>query len=204
MGTIRQGGDGGKRGSRRPAKNDPALRKARGLLHIGTALPDAAGGVFRRRGFLQARLVTDWRDIVGESIASGTLPERVTFPRGAKRDGVLRIRVGSGALALELQHLAPQILERVNTHLGERTVARLSFRQGRVPPRPEPSVAPRPELSPGQERALETGLGGIGSETLRRALRRLGRSVAARANRPAGTAPAGESATGVAGRHKMW
>lgn len=203
MNNSRRRGDDGKRGSRRPAK-DPALRKARGLLHIGTALPDVTGGALRGRGFVQARLVTEWRDIVGESISSETLPERVTFPRGRRRDGTLLVRVASGAVAIELQHLAPQLLERINVHLGGDVVARLRFLQGRVRPRPKPFVAPRPRLSPGQENVLEAGLGGIESEGLRRALRRLGRSVAARGNRSATAAPAGESATGVAERHKIW
>ena len=164
---------------RRPPRDD-SRRRSRGLLHIGTALPRAAGPALRRRGVIYARLVTEWSDIFrGDLIANGTRPERLVFSRGRK-GGTLHIRVASGALALELQHLAPQLIERLNLYLGKRLIAELRFRQGPLPPRPRPHVAPKPELPPAGEAELEDKLGGIRNEELREALRRLGRSVASR------------------------
>ena len=171
---------------RRRSPRDDSWRRARGLLHIGTALPQAAGPALRRRGVVYARLVTEWSDIFrGDLIANGTQPERLVFPRGGK-GGTLHIRVASGALALELQHLAPQLIERLNQYLGKPLIAELRFRQGPILPRPRPHVAPKPELPPADEAELDGKLEGIRNERLREALRRLGRSVASRGARGSG------------------
>ena len=171
---------------RRRAPKDDSRRKARGLLHIGTALPQAAGPALRRRGVIYARLVTEWCDIFrGDLIANGTQPERLVFPRGQK-GGTLHIRVASGALALELQHLAPQLIERLNQYLGKPLIAELRFRQGPILRRPRPHVAPKPELPPADETELDGKLEGIRNDGLREALRRLGRSVASREARESG------------------
>lgn len=176
---AREGRMTGKTPRRRPPKDD-SRRRARGLLHIGTALPRAAGPALRRRGVVYARLVTEWSDIFrGDLIANGTRPERLMFSRGRK-GGTLHIRVASGGLALELQHLAPQLIERLNRYLGKPLIAELRFRQGPLPPRRRPHVAPKPELPPAGEAALDDKLEGIQNEELREALRRLGRSVASR------------------------
>jgi hypothetical protein len=47
----------------------------------------------------------------------------------ASEPATLIVRVESG-FALEMQHLAPVILERVNSRLGWRCIGRLTFRQG--------------------------------------------------------------------------
>lgn len=103
---------GGKR------NRDPAVRTARGLLHIGTTLPRAAGASLRRRGFSHARIVTDWRDIVGDLIADNVRPERLTFPRGRRSGGTLHLLVAYGGFAVDVEHMRPQLIERLNSYLG--------------------------------------------------------------------------------------
>jgi len=77
-----------------------------------------------------------------------------------------------GAMALEIQHMAPQILERVNAHLGWRAVGRLAIRQGPLERSPGPVIVapPDPDALEEARRATE----GIEEEGLRKALILLG------------------------------
>jgi hypothetical protein len=160
-------------------------RHASGPRAIAATLPRIAGPALRRRGFAgggeaSVRVVTDWAEIVGAALARDSLPERLTFPRGAESGGVLRIRA-AGPLALELQHLEPLVIERINRYFGYRAVAKLSFVQAPVsaaPRRTPPALPPEPT---GPEAArLAASLAGIEDEALRGALAGLGRAVLAR------------------------
>lgn len=82
--------------------------------------------VRRRRGRMPAALFERWRDIVGADVAAQCCPERYVRVRDA---GTLVIRV-DGPVALELQHLAPQLIERLNSYLGYHAVHRISLYQG--------------------------------------------------------------------------
>jgi len=141
-------------------------------------VPRVANAALRRRGFAEARVVTDWPDIIGAELARETMPERLSFPRGVEGGGgTLRIRA-SGPLALELQHLEPLVIERINRYFGFAAVARLAFVQAPVIHTPRrPVRAAPPALSADQSQRLDTALENIESEGLRAALARLGRAV---------------------------
>lgn len=89
----------------------------------------------------------------------------------------LIVRVETG-FALELQHLAPIVIERVNAHFGWRCVSRLLLKQGPVAARPLSRFAPRPP-DKAAESAAATITGGVADEPLRLALTRLGARVLA-------------------------
>jgi len=147
---------------------------------IGRLLEPAA----RRRGFAETRILAEWRGIVGDSLARRCQPIRLDYGRGAATGGTLHLRCSGGA-ALELQHTAPQIKERINDYFGFRAVARLAMVQAPLPrarPAPPPS-APRP-LAAEEEAAVMEGVAGIGDSDLQAALADLGRAVRTRRNRP--------------------
>lgn len=114
-------------------KNDPTRRKERGLLAIGINLPKIAAPAMRKRGFTQARLITDWPAIVGEKLAQETTPQKSVFPGRAKNGALLYIRV-SQAFALELQHIAPQVIDRINLFFGYRAISDLRYFQAPIMP----------------------------------------------------------------------
>jgi hypothetical protein len=95
--------------------------------------------VLARQGFGQSNIILYWDDIVGERIASASQPLKLQWPPRGKNpspaNGIepasLVIRVESG-FALELQHLAPVVIDRVNAHLGWKCVGRLQLRQGPI------------------------------------------------------------------------
>jgi hypothetical protein len=156
---------------REPAKAEAKSRKRGGSpTRAGLLLPQAAAQAYRKHGFAESRLLTDWQAVVGERLAEVCLPEKLS------RDGVLTIRV-SPSFGLELQHLEPKILERIATFFGHRAVSRLKLRQGEVE-RPRRAVRreSRP-LTPGEDAALKEELADVEDEGLREALDRLGRAV---------------------------
>jgi hypothetical protein len=141
--------------------------------------------VLRRQGFGQSGLVLFWDDIVGERLAAMSRPVKVQWP--ARQHGLaaesnpvpatLIVRVETG-FALELQHLAPIVIERVNAHFGWRCVSRLLLKQGPVAAPLLARHGPRP-LDKATETAAETIVGGGMDEPLRLALTRLGARVLA-------------------------
>jgi len=107
-----------------------------------------------RRGFAEAGLIAEWAAVVGPVLARHTCPSRIAYRKGTRGDGTLHVRVASGAMAMELQHLEPIVLERVNAYFGWRAVAKLAIAQGPLPerkakrpPPPTPAEAVPPAMS---------------------------------------------------------
>ena len=145
------------------------------------------GPAAARQGFSGTDILVSWPDIVGERLAAASQPIRLDWPRrhpgsGASDPAVLVVRVES-AFAIDLQHLAPIVVERVNAFYGWRCVGRLVLKQGPVLRR-DPGPAPRRALSEADLSRLGTALSGIGPDALRDALQRLGAGILAE---PAGT-----------------
>ena len=132
---------------------------------------------FARQGFASIELVTHWNDIVGPEIAAHCEPLRLKWPRGgdveAPEPATLVLRV-EGPIAIEIQHLAPVILERVNRFFGWRAVGRLALRQAPLARRaaPPPRPAPDPELAARLAATID-----VADEDLRNALARLGAAI---------------------------
>ncbi|GLK74345.1 DUF721 domain-containing protein [Ancylobacter dichloromethanicus] len=135
----------------------------------------------RRRGLASVEIVTRWADIVGETLAARAVPTRLAWPSrpDSGEPGVLHVRV-EGGFAIELQHDAPIVIERVNRYFGWRCIGRLALRQGPVPrPRPrfrfvEPDAAERGAA----EKRLAASAGVFDDDALAASLARLGALVA--------------------------
>ncbi|MCU0888970.1 MAG: DciA family protein [Rubritepida sp.] len=135
--------------------------------------------LMRGRQAAIARLALDWPQVVGPALAAVTAPERLT---GAAGGGTLTIRA-SGPMALELAHLAPELIARINAHLGRDAVARLKFSAesrraapSALPPSPPPPRAPPREAA---QKAV-TAVADLPDGPLKEALARLGAHVLAR------------------------
>jgi hypothetical protein len=144
-------------------------------------LADLVGGTlqsaFARQGFAAVDIISHWEDIVGPELASRTEPLRLVWPRREDpfSTGNLTIRV-EGAYALELQHLSPVVIERVNRYFGWACVGRITIRQGPVARKArKPDLPPEPPAKAIAE--VEQGLGEFEDEELKTALARLGAMV---------------------------
>lgn len=175
----------GSRPGKTPAKGQRAKRfeRARGgpARAISELMPDVGRTAFRRFGFIQSSVVTRWPEIVGPHHAQVCLPESIRFPPGEKSDGILQLVVKPAHAPL-IQHVIPEIIERVNRFFGYKAVARVKLRQGEVKPihatrRPEapPSLKPIPM-------ELGDSLRDIGDPELRSVLESLARSLGAKEN----------------------
>jgi hypothetical protein len=144
---------------------------------IADLMPEIGRTAFRKFGFIQSSVLTRWPEIVGERHARVCQPESIRFPFGEKTDGILQVVVVP-AHAPIIQHVIPEIIERVNRFFGYSAVAKVKLRQGAVQPPPasnEPRTAP-PSLRPVPVE-LGDSLRDIGDPELRAVLESLARSL---------------------------
>jgi hypothetical protein len=152
---------------------EPASERGHGFRAIGVAVSKLGAPIVGKRGGgLLVRLKTDWPAIVGTDWAA------LSWPTAVARDGCLKLRT-TPAAALELQHRAPLLIERINVFLGHSAVTRLILVQGPLPLPAAPSGSPPPPLAPGEAAALNKRLCNIANQELRAALGRLGWAVIA-------------------------
>jgi hypothetical protein len=165
--------------SKRGPSKPPAQERPRGgpARAVADLLPSVGGAAFKRYGFVQSGIVTRWAEIVGPKYAGVSSPESIRFPPGKKAEGVLTVTV-KGAHASMMQHIAPEIVERVNRFFGYAAVQRLVLRQGNVAARPS-RVAPPSLKSIEPPAALGAGLRAIADPELRAVLGALAAGVAA-------------------------
>jgi len=142
------------------------MRHVYGPRAVGALVPALVKPAFNKRAPATAQVLADWEAIVGPAIAAVSVPRKLF-------SGTLAIAC-SGPLALELQHLAPQLMERINRHLGRIAVTRLRFVQDAPPAR----VAPRPPR-PAAVAQARAAVAGMPEGDLRDALEALGRAVLA-------------------------
>ncbi len=143
-------------------------------------IPAVTRRAMAARGFAAARVLLDWDDIVGPALADATRPERLKRRGEGDADLILRVRP---AMALEVEHLAPLIIERINSHFGFQAVTRLRLVQGRVPMRERKRAKVLPELSLVERQALDAAIAPVADEDLRQALAALGARVRAAGRR---------------------
>ncbi|MGQ0677093.1 MAG: DUF721 domain-containing protein [Rhodospirillales bacterium] len=156
---------------------------------LAATLPAVTRAALGKRGMALAALLSEWEAIMGPALAGATQPIRLVRARAQGHEtaedsgAVLELRAW-GAAAVEVQHLEPRLIERINAHFGYRAVKRLKLRQG--PPagarlRQDSAVPPIRPPGAAEERALFRQLEGVGDESLRDALAGLGRAVAGKA-----------------------
>lgn len=137
---------------------------------VGALVPAIARPAFRKRAPAAAQVMADWAAIVGPRLAERTAPRRLSV-------GKLTIAC-TGPVAMELQHLAPQLIARINTHLGSAIVERLGFVQATDSAEPSRvAVRETRPLTPADERRVEAAVAGLPPGDLRDALAALSRSV---------------------------
>ena len=150
---------------------------------IGAYVAKLIDPIARARGFAMTSLLSEWPAVVGEELARFTAPEKVVWPRRSedreaaspqsawRTDGAILVLKVDGPRAIEVQHRAEQILERVNMYFGYRAIAQLRFLQAPLPkakgeaPAPAPASAEEPLiLAPGvADTGLAKALGRLGA-----------------------------------------
>jgi hypothetical protein len=134
---------------------------------LGALLPRLTRPAFKRRSPAGAALMADWPAVVGPALAAVTSPKRFG-------NGTLVIAC-AGPVAMELTHLAPQLIGRINAHLGQAAVERLRFvQQATNPAAPAVPRAAEPAALPPRVREA---VAAVPAGELREALEKLARGV---------------------------
>lgn len=163
-----------------------------GARAIGVYAAKALDPAARARGFATTALLSDWPAIVGRELALFTMPDRVVWPRrrddmagnaparGHRAEGAVLVLRVEGPRAIEVQHRAGLILERVNSYFGYRAVTEMRFLQAPIARsgkgRQRPQRMPPPAYSLPKSASIE-------DEGLARALTRLGAGIKTRLTR---------------------
>jgi hypothetical protein len=167
--------------SKKPKQSEPAPAPQKEpkprrnyMVALSAEVPAIAKQALGSRGYAEAGLFTHWAEIAGAQLAASSLPIKLAFPRGRRDEGTLTVRCG-GSAALELQHLAPSVLERINGHFGYRAVARLKIEQGAVSSRKV--AAPPPPLTRLEQDAVAEQTAPVADPEIRASLARLGAAI---------------------------
>lgn len=161
------------------AKDGPRRSSTYGLKSASAYMETGLRSASTKRGVADPRVVTRWREIVGDRLGASTRPVRIKHRGGMALGGDLIIAV-EPAKASEIEHELPLIAERVNAFFGYRAIAEVKITQTvalRAPQKPAP--APRAaEILPDAARArLEETTADVEDDALRAALTRLGANV---------------------------
>lgn len=100
-----------------------------GLNTLARSLSRVTKPLLKGRSRAETGLILDWPDVAGPEIARLCRPLSVSFPQRDRRDGGCLKLLVAGGHGLEIQHLVPQILARVNAYLGYRAVAEIRIKQ---------------------------------------------------------------------------
>ncbi|MBW6396613.1 DUF721 domain-containing protein [Roseomonas sp. HJA6] len=149
------------------SRDDEHRRFLGGPRPVGALVPALTRPAFKRKSPAGAQIMADWPALVGPAIAAVTQPMRLT-------QGTLTLAC-SGPVAMEMQHLAPQLAGRINAALGRVAVERFRFVQRA--PAGAPVRKPRESAPKPLPERVESALEGVSSPELREALARLARGV---------------------------
>jgi hypothetical protein len=138
--------------------------------------------IMAAQGFASVDLVTGWPDLIGSPLDAHTQPVKLEWPRrqrageagleGAGATLVLRVE---SAFALDVQHMIPVLIERINVRYGWRCVEKIVLKQGPVEHKERTKPVPRPTAE--TVHAAEARVGAVADSGLREALVRLGAGV---------------------------
>jgi hypothetical protein len=168
----------------KPAKPKETERKNR-LSALASNVPALTKLALGRKGFAEASLIGEWGTIVGAEIARLCIPVKMRLPRPRKDEkaaGSVPANVAGGTLtlratpaaSLEVQHLKPRILERIQRYFGYPAITEIRIEIGE-----RKKAAPKRRPA-GAGAVSQPDLSTVADPEIREALRRLG---AARARR---------------------
>ena len=155
-------------------------REGRGFRHAGGLIAARVQKAGEKHGFAQTRLLTEWDSVVGSDIAAKAEPLKVSYARGGF--GATLVVRCNGALAPEVELLAPVIRERVNACYGYNAISRVRITQTGArgfaeEQAPYEAAPPLPKLDGAETADLAHRVEGVTDPDLRAALLDLGTNI---------------------------
>lgn len=167
--------------ARTPANKRKDDRRPGKMRPVGALMHGLTKRALGKHGFSSAALIEEWDNVIGPELAATCQPVKLGFPPRQRDNGTLHIRADSGT-ALELQHLEPQIIQRVNAFLGYAAVARLTYIQApmskrQMDARRHRKSPPDPVITPPMPAATAKEIAAVDDPDLRASLERLGAAI---------------------------
>lgn len=147
---------------------------------LGNTITKLTRTTYGKRGFADGEILHRWSTIVGDLLAKASHPEKISYPTGKNGDGTLYLRVGNPGLALDIQHMEPIILDRINAHFGYRAISRLKMIQAPLPEIKEKTDFRLRALTASERQSLDGLLNMVDDRDLKKVLENLGQAVTGR------------------------
>ena len=149
----------------------------RSFKTIGTNVTKIVKPLISKRGFGNSEIINNWVNIVGDKLAQNIMPQKISYNSNPNLDGVLLLRVNSSSVALEIQYIEKQIINKINTYFGFRAIARIKIIQGPIPT-PKKKIATKNKTVANTDKMeLERKLNSEKDQELRAALAALGTAI---------------------------
>ncbi len=153
----------------------------RGATPVGDLVSRLLNPVIERRAGMTMDMIQSWVEIVGETHAEHSRPEKLNWPRQASDEDLFEpatlVVACEGSHALFFQHDSSAIIERINTYFGFSAVNKLKLHQQPIVPLERKQPLQKREVSPEKQDRLTSLLETVDDPDLRNALEKMGRGV---------------------------
>ncbi len=154
------------------------IHSNKGLLSFTSQMRKILKPLILKKGFVFFDLLSSWKDIVGDEMAQGVRPEKVTYPKGERANGTLYVKAADGSFALSMEYKKQAVICAVNRLFGYQVISKVRISQGLVLFKPVfPPVQKEEVLNPDEEAYLRQSVSNIENEDIRTGLERLGRLI---------------------------
>jgi hypothetical protein len=106
-----------KKSAKDAVSNDTA-RTSFGLKPVVQLVRPLVKKILPQKSIIFQQLFDVWPEIVGNSIAKGTIPEKMMFPPKQQNNGCLHLWTQSSAQATEISYQKADLIQRVNSVFG--------------------------------------------------------------------------------------
>jgi len=151
-----------------------------GVKELSRSLDAITKPIFRKRGFTENKILTDWNYIVGDTIGKCSTPQKLYFSQNKHSNGILYVEVYDSGTAMELTYTEPVILEKIAIYFGHKAVGKLKIIQkhgSRIENLKKSRWIEQTKLLDSKKEEFEELLSFIDDEDLKKALQSLGMSV---------------------------
>jgi hypothetical protein len=139
------------------------LRKTNSPKRISIISRSITKDIFKKRGFKEHKVITNWKDIVGDEISIYTIPESLT------QNKLLTIKCESSH-ALEFQYHIPKIIERITIMMGYPAVKSIRIKQGNIKNKNKTVKIKKNTISKKNKEELHSILNKVNDENLKKKL----------------------------------
>ena len=139
------------------------LRKTNNPKRISIISRSITKDIFKKRGFKEHKVITNWKDIVGDEISIYTIPESLTHNK------FLTVKCESSH-ALEFQYHIPKIIERITIMMGYPAVKGIRIKQGNIKNKNKAVKIKKNAISKKNKEELKSILNKVNNENLKNKL----------------------------------